>query len=43
MNPTPAEIEKGIPRSHSATMPPVRARGTPEKTRIACFAEPNVA
>ena len=28
MNPTPAEIENGIPRSASATMPPVAARGT---------------
>ena len=32
MKPTPAEIENGMPRSHSATMPPVSASGTPLKT-----------
>ena len=32
MKPTPAEILKGSPRTHSATMPPMSDRGTVEKT-----------
>ena len=32
MKPTAAEIENGMSRSHSATMPPVSASGTPVKT-----------
>ena len=31
MKPTAAEIENGIPRESSARMPPVSAKGTPEK------------
>jgi hypothetical protein len=32
IKPTPAEIERGIFRSQSATIPPVKAKGTPVKT-----------
>ncbi len=32
MNPTAAEIEKGISLSHRPANPPVKARGTPVKT-----------
>ena len=42
MNPTAAEIEKGIPRSQSATMPPVSPRGTALKTSNAYFTLLNV-
>ena len=35
MNPTPAEIENGISRSHRAKTPPTQANGTPVKTRRA--------
>ncbi len=31
MNPTLAVIDSGMPRSHSARTPPVRASGTPLK------------
>ena len=31
MKPTAAEIENGMPRSHSARMPPVSASGTPRE------------
>ena len=41
MKPTPAEIEKGIPRRSSAAIPPVRASGTPENTTAASLAERN--
>ena len=41
MNPTPAEIENGIPRNHSANTPPVRASGTPLNTIAASLPEPN--
>ena len=37
MNPTPAEIESGIPRISSAATPPVSASGTPEKTMALSF------
>ena len=43
MKPTPAEIEKGMPRSMSAATPPVRANGTPENTTSASFTERNSA
>jgi hypothetical protein len=42
MNPTPAEMDSGMSRSHSAAMPPVSASGTPLKTSSASFADPNV-
>ena len=32
MKPTPAEMLKGRPRSHSARMPPIIESGTVEKT-----------
>lgn len=32
MNPTPAEMLKGRPRSHRATIPPMSERGTVENT-----------
>ncbi|MNH36397.1 hypothetical protein D3C79_971830 [compost metagenome] len=32
IKPTPAEIDRGISRSHSATTPPVRAKGIPVNT-----------
>ena len=32
MNPTPAEILNGRPRTHSAAMPPMSDRGTVENT-----------
>ena len=32
MNPTPAEILNGSPRSHKATTPPISDKGTVEKT-----------
>lgn len=32
MNPTPAEMLNGSPRSHSARMPPMIESGTVEKT-----------
>ena len=32
IKPTPAEIDSGISRSHSATTPPVRAKGIPVNT-----------
>ena len=35
MKPTAAEIENGIPRSHSSNMPPVSANGTPLNTKSA--------
>src|SRR6266568_1579289 len=41
MKPTAAEIENGMPRSQSAAIPPVRARGTALKTRSASRADPS--
>ncbi len=35
INPTPAEIENGMSRSHKATMPPTQANGMPVNTRSA--------
>ena len=35
MKPTPAEIDNGMSRSHSASTPPVSASGTPLKTSSA--------
>ena len=29
INPTPAEIDKGMSRNQRASMPPLRAKGTP--------------
>jgi len=37
MNPTAAEMLKGIPRNHKAMMPPVSASGTPLNTIRAYF------
>ncbi|MPM79153.1 hypothetical protein SDC9_126186 [bioreactor metagenome] len=42
MNPTPAEMDKGMSRNHSAATPPVKASGTPEKTSNASLAVPKV-
>jgi hypothetical protein len=41
MKPTPAEIDSGMPRSASASTPPVSASGTPLNTIAASRAEPN--
>src|SRR3546814_1739295 len=41
MNPTPAEIDSGIPRNASAATPPVSASGTPGKTIAASRTDPN--
>ncbi len=41
MKPTAEEIDSGMPRSASATTPPVSAKGTPLKTMAASFADPN--
>ena len=43
MKPTPAEIDSGMSRSHSATMPPVSAKGTPVNTSRPSFRLPNIA
>ena len=40
MKPTAAETENGMPRSHSATMPPVSASGTALNTSRASRGEP---
>jgi hypothetical protein len=40
IKPTPAEIDKGIPRSQRARMPPVRASGTPVKISKASVTVP---
>jgi hypothetical protein len=40
MKPTAAEIENGMPRSHSASTPPVSASGTALNTRAASRADP---
>ena len=39
MNPTPALIENGIPRIHSATTPPTMANGTFRKINAAARGE----
>ncbi|MNV81722.1 hypothetical protein D3C71_1754020 [compost metagenome] len=41
MKPTPAEIDKGMPRAANASTPPVSASGTPLNTMAASRAEPN--
>ncbi len=41
MNPTAAGTENGIPRSHSATIPPVKASGTALNTSSASRGEPS--
>ena len=41
MKPTPAEMDKGMSRSHSAITPPVRASGTPLNMAIAARIEAN--
>ena len=41
MNPTAAEIENGMSRSHSAATPPVSASGTALNTSSASRAEPS--
>ena len=43
MKPTPAVIDNGMPRSHSAMTPPVSASGTPLNTSAASFADPKVS
>ncbi|MNS79584.1 hypothetical protein D3C72_1132420 [compost metagenome] len=43
MKPTAAEIDSGMPRSHSATMPPVSANGMPVNTSSPSFRLPNMA
>ena len=43
INPTPAEIEKGISRSHKARTPPVSARGTPLKITSASRRDPKAS
>ena len=40
MNPTPADMDKGMSRSHRAATPPVKASGTPLNTSTASFADP---
>ena len=40
IKPTPADIDKGISRSHRAITPPVSARGTPVKMIMASLKEP---
>ena len=41
MNPTPADIDSGISRSHNASTPPVSASGTPLKIATPARIEPN--
>ena len=41
INPTAADIERGIPLIHKKNNPPVKANGTPEKIRSAFFIDPN--
>jgi len=43
MKPTPADIDIGSPRSHSAATPPVSASGTPVKTSMPSRRLPNMA
>ena len=43
MKPTAAEIDSGIPRNHSASTPPVSAKGMPENTSSPSRALPNIA
>ncbi len=43
MNPTPADIDSGMPRIRSAATPPVSASGTPEKTIAASLPDRNSA
>ncbi len=43
MKPTAAEIDSGMPRIHSATMPPVSANGMPVNTSRPSFRLPNIA
>ncbi len=40
INPTPAEILKGIPRSKSATTPPMADNGTAVKISMVCLDRP---
>ena len=42
MKPTAALMVKGIPRAHSAKMPPVTASGTHTKISAACRTEPKL-
>ena len=41
MNPTPAEILKGIPRIHNATIPPTTDKGTAVKISMVSFRDLN--
>src|SRR3546814_10204141 len=43
MNPTAADIDKGIPRAQSASTPPVNANGIPAKTIKPSLPLPNMA
>ncbi|MNT21136.1 hypothetical protein D3C72_1564640 [compost metagenome] len=43
IKPTAAEIDSGMPRSHSARMPPVSANGMPVKTSSPSLTLPNMA
>jgi hypothetical protein len=40
MKPTPAEMENGMSRIHSAMMPPTAPNGTPVNTRKASAMRP---
>ncbi len=42
MKPTAAEIDSGMPRSASATTPPLSANGMPENTSRPSFRLPNI-
>ena len=42
INPTPAEIDSGIPRIVKAKIPPVNANGIPEKTNKASRTVPRL-
>ena len=43
MKPTAAEIDSGMPRTHSASTPPVSANGMPVNTSRPSFTLPNIA
>ncbi|CZH23989.1 Uncharacterised protein [Legionella pneumophila] len=42
INPTPAEIDKGMPRNHKAKTPPVNAKGIPVNTKRASLTLPKL-
>ena len=43
MKPTAAEMDNGMPRAHSASTPPVSAKGMPVNTSSPSFRLPNIA